>query len=224
MNRRQFLQGLAAMCLGGMVVTGTRLWPESGFKASCLSGMPEYLSQHPLMQEIWQGIQPANVWDSHVHLTGSGDSQHGVWMNANMNSWLHPVLKVQKDFYMDGSCSVLGDVDRTYVYRLAALTAEMPAGFKSMLFAFDWYHDMQGHPVKENSIFYISNEYTAKVASDHPKCFEWVASIHPYRQDALDALDTAKAQGARAVKWLPSGMGIDPASPDAMPFTKRRQR
>jgi len=40
-----------------------------------------------------------------------------------------------------------------------------------------------------------------------------VASIHPYRADCVDALATAKAQGARAVKWLPQAMGIDPASP-----------
>ena len=46
-----------------------------------------------------------------------------------------------------------------------------------------------------------------------PRDFEWVASIHPYRTDALEALEQAKRDGARAVKWLPSAMGIDPASP-----------
>ena len=29
----------------------------------------------------------------------------------------------------------------------------------------------------------------------------------------MAALEQAKAEGARAVKWLPSAMGIDPASP-----------
>jgi mannonate dehydratase len=37
-----------------------------------------------------------------------------------------------------------------------------------------------------------------------------VASIHPYRDDALERLDAAAARGARAVKWLPSAMNIDP--------------
>ena len=34
-------------------------------------------------------------------------------------------------------------------------------------------------------------------------------SIHPYRPDAVAALEQAKADGARAVKWLPPAMGID---------------
>lgn len=221
MNRRQFLQGLAVMSLGGTAIAGLRLWPEDGFVAPCFSGLPESLLQHPLMQQVWLGIQPANVWDSHVHVTGTGDSQTGIWMSPSMNSWTHPVLKVQKDFYINGSCSLPDNVDKSYVSRLIGLAAEMPAGFKSLLFAFDWFHDANGNPVIENSIFHVPNEYAAKVASEHSQLFEWVASIHPYRQDALDALDTAKAQGARAIKWLPSGMGIDPASPKCDAFYKK---
>jgi predicted TIM-barrel fold metal-dependent hydrolase len=45
-----------------------------------------------------------------------------------------------------------------------------------------------------------------------------VASIHPYRADALDALEKAKANNARAIKWLPQGMGIDPDSPKCDAF------
>ena len=42
---------------------------------------------------------------------------------------------------------------------------------------------------------------------------EWAASVHPYRADAVQALDAAVADGALAVKWLPNAMGIEPASP-----------
>ena len=45
-----------------------------------------------------------------------------------------------------------------------------------------------------------------------PQRFEWIASIHPYRADAVEALEAARPAGARAVKWLPNAMGIDPAS------------
>ena len=45
-----------------------------------------------------------------------------------------------------------------------------------------------------------------------PDRCEWICSVHPARSDALEALDSAAKQGARAVKWLPSAMGIDPAS------------
>ena len=47
------------------------------------------------------------------------------------------------------------------------------------------------------------------------------ASVHPYRPDALDALDEAKALGAVLVKWLPNTQGIDPASPLCQPFYRR---
>src|SRR4029077_4910643 len=35
----------------------------------------------------------------------------------------------------------------------------------------------------------------------------------PYRADCVAALEEAKRDGARAVKWLPGAMGMDPASP-----------
>ena len=63
-----------------------------------------------------------------------------------------------------------------------------------------------------------AGEYARDVARRHPEYFEWVASIHPYRKDALEALEQAKRDGARAVKWLPSAMGIDPASPQCDRF------
>jgi mannonate dehydratase len=67
-------------------------------------------------------------------------------------------------------------------------------------------------------MFHIPNAYARDVAKRHPESFEWAASIHPYRKDALEALEQAKRDGARAVKWLPSAMGIDPASPQCDRF------
>lgn len=221
MKRRHFLAGSAALVASSAAFAGLKFWPEDGIKNPCLVGLPEHLMQHPLMQQVWAGIDPTQVWDSHVHITGTGDSQAGVWMNPNMRSWFHPTLKAQMLFYMNASCADETRVDQSYVERLAQVTAEMPAGFKCMLFAFDWFHDEQGHAVKEHSIFHVPNDYTASIAQAHPAHFEWVASIHPYRADALDALDKAVAQGARAIKWLPSGMGIDPASDKCDAFYKK---
>jgi predicted TIM-barrel fold metal-dependent hydrolase len=47
------------------------------------------------------------------------------------------------------------------------------------------------------------------------------ASVHPYRADALEALDRAAALGAVLIKWLPPTQGIDPASPRCRPFYAR---
>ena len=47
------------------------------------------------------------------------------------------------------------------------------------------------------------------------------ASVNPYRKDALERLDWAKAHGAVLVKWIPSIMEIDPADPRLEPFYKK---
>lgn len=217
MNRRQFILGLGAVGASSLAYAGYKFWPEQGLINPCLSVLPDEILDNRLIQQIWQGIDASQVWDSHVHLVGTGDSQPNVenkevWFNPNMDSYRHPILKIQKMFYMNGACATDGSVDLSSVQRMAQLTAEMPTGFKLMLFAFDWFHDENGKPNQAHSIFHISNEYAAKVASEHSPYFEWVASIHPYRADAIRALEKAKSQGARAIKWLPQGMGIDPAN------------
>ena len=218
MDRRQFLYGLGLLGLSGMGYAGLKFWPEQGLLNPCLNKLPNAIQQHPLMQQVWAGIKPDQVWDSHVHLVGTGDAASGICFNPNMDSNWHPILKVQKNFYMNGSCAVDGDVDNSTIQRMLTQLEDMPAGFKVMLFAFDWFHDESGRPVKENSIFYIPNQYAQKIAGEHAHRFEWVCSIHPYRADAIEALTNAKAQGARAIKWLPQGMGIDPASPKCDAF------
>lgn len=212
MNRRQFICGLGLLGLSSLGYAGIKFWPEQGLLNPCLDKLPDSIHSHPLMQQVWAGIKPELVWDSHVHLVGTGDGANGIWFNPNMDSYLHPILKVQKSFYMNGSCAIDGEVDSSTVQRMLAQLEGLPTGFKLMLFAFDWFHDESGNPVKERSIFHIPNQYAQKIAGQHAHRFEWVCSIHPYRADAIVALEQAKAQGARAIKWLPQGMGIDPAS------------
>jgi len=221
MNRRQFLLGLSAVGASGIAIAGARYWPESGVTNPCLSHLPAELQQHPLMQKIWAGIDSSQVWDTHAHIIGAGDSGSGVWYNPDMDSWSHPILKIQKDFYMNGGCITSGHEDESFIARMVDLSADMPTGYKTMLFAFDWTHNAQGKPEKAHSIFHIPDSYAADIVRKYPQHFEWVASIHPYRPDALDALASAHANGARAIKWLPSGMGIDPSSPKCDKFYQK---
>ena len=85
--------------------------------------------------------------------------------------------------------SAPGQVDASYVARLRNLIDAMPAGFKVMLFAFDQFHDETGRPQPERSAFYVPDAYARRLVKENAQAFEWVASIHPYRADALDALD-----------------------------------
>lgn len=229
MNRRAFLRN--SLVYGASLLVTSTVSAALGrpFRLSnqCLKGIPDNLKNHPLMAEIWTDIDASQVWDSHAHIVGIGDSdlppEEHAWFNPDMDSYWHPILKLQKQFYMNGGCVREDEVDNSYVSRLVQLSSEMPAGYKSMLFAFDWYHDQQGKPDKAHSIFHVPDQYVANIAKRYPQHFEWVASIHPYRQDCIDALERAHTQGARAVKWLPSGMGIDPASPKCDRFYQKLQ-
>lgn len=215
MNRRQFIRTLPVLGFSAIGLTAANHWPERGFVHQCLAGLPDTVVRHPLMQVVWDGIDPAQVWDCHTHLVGSGDSGGGAWFSPDMDSLWHPVLRLQKLFYINAGCvhEAPGHMDKSYIERLHNLIDGIKPGFKVMLLAFDWRHDETGKPNPEHSIFHIPNAYAADIAKRAPNYFEWVASIHPYRPDCVEALQQAAQDGARAVKWLPSAMGIDPGSP-----------
>lgn len=211
------LTGLAGLGLGAVAV---RYWPEDGFVNPCLPDpLPQELLEHDLVQAAWDGIDPQRFWDCHVHLIGTGDSGSGLWVNPNMQSLRYPVQWAQRAFYLNASCTPDGDrADDTYVARLSALLDDFPAGARAMLLAFDYFYDEEGRRVPEASTFFTPNDYAARRARENPERFEWIASIHPYRADAVAALHEAAGQGARAVKWLPPAQGMDPASPLCDPF------
>jgi mannonate dehydratase len=172
------------------------------------------LADHDLVQAAWDGVDPAQMWDCHVHIAGVGDGGSGVWLSPNLDSLLHPLEFVQKRFYLNAACAERPDsVDQAYITRLLELQEDFRPGGRLMLLAFDFFHDATGERVLERSAFHAPDAYAQRLAARHPDRLEWIASIHPYRADAVEALTQAAQTGARAVKWLPSAMGIDPASP-----------
>ena len=217
LNRRKMLLGLTGLGIAGVAY---RYWPEDGLINNCLvDPLPKSLREHELVQAAWEGIDPARFRDDHVHLVGTGDSGSGLWINPQMQSLAHPIQWLQRAFYFNASCTAdNGQSDLNYMKRLNWLVEQLPPGAKLMLLAFDYFHDEQGNPNPQASAFYTPNTYAAGLAGKHPDRFEWIASIHPYRGDAIAALQTAAAQGARAVKWLPPAQGMDPASPLCDPF------
>ena len=217
MKRRYFLSSLA---LAGAGLAGYRFWPEDGFVNPCLEDeLPEHLAHHPLALAAWQDINAEKLWDCHVHLIGAGDSDSGIYLNPKMSNLAYPIQWVQRFFYLNASClKDAGSIDAGFVERLLQLQKAFPAGAKLMLLAFDYFHGDQGNRIVEASSFFTPNAYAQRVAAEHPERFEWIASIHPYRVDAVEALLTAVEGGARAVKWLPAAQGMDPASPKCDAF------
>ena len=89
------------------------------------------------------------------------------------------------------------------------------------LLAFDKNHDDDGNVDLERTPFFVPNEYVFSLVDQRKDLFVPTASIHPYRKDAVEALNKAFEAGARFVKWLPNSMGIDPADPRCDPFYER---
>lgn len=181
----------------------------------CRVAIPVALLDNPWVRQAWRDIDPTQVWDSHVHLAGLGDGGSGIEVGPQLSSIRHPVHYAQRLFYLNASGAhraAAGQVDTTYAARLLNLCDAMPAGFKALLFAFERFHDEAGRVDKARSAFYIPNAWAARLAETFSTRFAWAASIHPYRADATEALEAAVSRKARAVKWLPAAMGMDPAS------------
>jgi mannonate dehydratase len=188
--------------------------PEDGFGNPCLSPLPPELRENEWVRAAWEGLDPSMVWDVHVHVAGLGEGGSGIRIHPHMDEITHPILYVQKKFYLDAACTEeMGQIDAEYVRRLLALAADFPPGCRLLAYAMDAYHHPDGRRDISRTALYVPDAWVMRLARAHPERLGWVASIHPYRRDAVEALDRAVANGAVAVKWLPSTMGMDPASP-----------
>ncbi|HTN27906.1 MAG TPA: amidohydrolase family protein [Burkholderiales bacterium] len=214
-RRRHILQGAAAAAALGGCTTWPMLWPEQGFFNPCLALLPRELAEHELVQSAWDGIDTSRVWDAHAHLIGTGDSGSGITINPRMESLFNPGGYARRMFFLNAACAHESpdQIDRAYVERMLKLVDGLRPGVKLLLFAFESAHGEDGKLDAERTNFYIPDAYARDVARAHPRYFEWVASIHPYRADCVQALEQAKRDRVRAVKWIPAAMGIDPASP-----------
>lgn len=207
MRRRDFLRaGLitSAAMLGGCAMTF-----EQGLKGECREAVN--LMGEPVMRAAWEGLRPDRVWDVHAHLFGNGRSGGGIWVEPDYDHPQSMGARVRHTFFMNAGC-VGGDddrIDQGMLARLARIADDFPAGAKFMLLAFDFTYDEDGKQRRDLTTFSVPNAYALKVAQGKPERFEWIASVHPYRADAVAELEVAKASGARAVKWLPPSMGID---------------
>jgi mannonate dehydratase len=219
MRRRDFLK-LGAGLAGAASLSACKheFSLEEGLKGDCRTLGD--LSRNPLVSAAWEGLAADRVWDVHVHLFGDGRSRSGIWVDPPFDHPAGPESYLRKTMFMNGGC-IRGDgkqADAAMVERLATIAGEFPTGARFVLLAFDFTYDETGRRREEWTTFSVSNDYAQRVATAHPDRFEWNASVHPYRPDALEALRAAKAAGARAVKWLPPTMGIDLRARQCLPF------
>jgi uncharacterized protein len=220
MRRRHFLALFAGVLgLGAAAVYHFNLlrlfkyWPDNNriFNRCFDSELPPELAHHDLILSAQEGIDMRQMWDGHVHLLGMGDTDSGIVMNPDFFNLLKLNHYVRFRFFFNAACPTPGlSVDEGFLARLKSL--QWAQGLRFVLLAFDYTYNEQGERLPEQTPFYIPNEYAARIRRQSPDTFEWLASVHPYRPDCVEALEQAVRDGARGVKWLPPAMGIDPAS------------
>jgi mannonate dehydratase len=205
LTRRHMLCCTGAALLG--LADSARAAPWAG---RCGSDALPRATQDFVAQMV-DGLDASALWDMHAHLLGNGDSGSGCTIHPHLTQGWHLLERARHRAILGAAC-VSGDappVDRAYVERLLTLAQGFPQGARWLLFAFEQAHDDAGRADPARTTMHVPDAYAAAVAAANPQRFGWVASIHPYREDALERLAHAKAGGALAVKWLPSAMNID---------------
>jgi mannonate dehydratase len=207
-KRRDFLGAMAAPLL----LAGCDFSLEDGLFNECRDPRRTTLESDLFVGKAWEGLRQNQVWDVHVHLFGNGQTGTGVWASQRLD-------RIRERFFLNAACA--GDneahMDEGIVARMARQLDAFPEGAKLMLLAFDFTYDESARKREDLTTFSIANEYAQRVAKANPTRFEWIASVHPYREDAIPALEDAKKGGARAVKWLPPTMNIDLANARCKP-------
>lgn len=189
----------------------------------CRGELPADLAQHEMVLGAFEGIDAGRLVDVHAHLLGNGDSGSGCSVHADMQSLLSPREMLRHRAILNAAC-VSRDapsVDRAYVGRLNELTRSFAPGATWWLYAFDRACDDAGRERADWTTFHVPNDYAAAIAGKHRDRYAWVASVHPYRADALQRLEAARRGGAVACKWLPSAMNIALDDRRCTPFYDR---
>ncbi|MCY2961203.1 MAG: amidohydrolase family protein [Planctomycetota bacterium] len=156
--------------------------------------------------------------DHHVHVVGTGEGGSGARVNARFLSWLHPRQHVQ--FLAYERAFGIADVARAESESSARFLrlARAVGVSRYALFAFDAHYAPDGSLHEAETEYYVPNEYVERLARQNADVCFAVASIHPYRPDAVQELERCAAAGTRILKWLPNAMGMDPADPRCDPL------
>jgi hypothetical protein len=135
-----------------------------------------------------------------------------VGMGWRFSIYLRSFGVTQEEVLKDGD-GLIGD-------RISETLAQSRHVSRAVLLALDGVVDSDGNLDTNRTEVYVPNEFVAEMAARHTNLL-FGASVNPYRRDALDRLEWAKAHGAALVKWIPPIMEIDPADPKLAPFYRK---
>ena len=168
-----------------------------------------------LIKQSLADLTPAQITDYHTHIVGLSPDTIGTFVNESWQSPMDPAGYVKFTVYKSAAAVTHDDnIDQQFLDRLNDLVTHLPYAGKFGIMAFDYFHDAQGRIHKDLTTFHVPNEYVMDIASKYPQRYFPILSIHPYRKDAVSALENYARQGVRFIKWLPNAMGINPTPDD----------
>jgi len=196
-----------------------------------------------LIEDARRGLGPGEPVDHHVHLGGAGTDVHricpeiaspGVWIHPDFRLWRHPIRRLEARLLL-GICGVSdwSDADAQYAERLLELVRASGLGGTYFLYALDWRYERPPDnraPDRERTDLYVDNDYVIALTDwlnaqeNGGARFVPVASLHPYRPNALEELLALSARGVRHIKWLPPAQNIDPSDGLLKPYYRALHR
>jgi predicted TIM-barrel fold metal-dependent hydrolase len=150
-----------------------------------------------------------------------GTSAADAFVNPKMRGGMN-LEQLKFRIYASGAgVKSIDNADQEYVERLLRLTRGIKRHGKYRILAFDQHYNADGTVDLKKTNMYVPNRYVVELAGKNPDVFTPVVSVHPYRHDALQELETWAKAGVKYVKWLPNAMGMDPANPAIEPFYRK---
>ena len=155
------------------------------------------------------------IIDAHVHLVGL-DRRNGCYVSEDISegllyhllTWELGLAGVEREA-----------LDRAYRDQLVKWAEDSDLDGVGVL-AFDGVYDELGEFDRQRTSYVVSNDFCFEVC-DYSDALLPIASVNPWRRDALDALDEVIERGAVALKLLPNSQGIDPGLERFRPFWRK---
>ncbi len=223
MNRHLSLRQFLVLLLGVLWLPGCLIDPIGG----AFTKLPEDLepqasaAARTLIDQAFEGIDPARLVDFHTHMIAIGTSVSGAYVNSRMRRGINLDRLKFLIYVSAANIKNIDNADHEYVEWLARLARGIRRHGKYRILGFDQYYKPDGTVDLRKTNLYVPNQYIVDLAGQHADIFLPVISLHPYRTDAIEALDRWAKLGVKYIKWLPNAMGMDPASKSVEPFYRK---
>ncbi len=160
---------------------------------------------------------PPGIIDMHCHVAGIGKGSDCFVSPRLRDSWRFGIYL--RSFGVSRK-ELLEKGDDLVPDRISESLAKSRFVSQAVLLALDGVVGPDGKLDTNRTEVYVPNEFVTAAAARHTNLL-FGASVNPYRTDALERLEWAKAHGAVLVKWIPSIMNIDPVDPRLVPFYRK---